>query len=116
MLKLSTQSCAIIALPQIMVFMVGEIAEACSGPPPCLGAFCACGGGGFTRAGVPVIPATCISFIDPCSNSEDLCNQCYSESGCMNPNSKSGANKIEMTCERKSGDGPITCRPGDHRP
>ena len=107
-----------LSLPQIMILTVGEIAEACSGPPPCLSAFCSCAiGGGLTRAGVAIIPATCIPFIEPCSNSADLCTQCYSESGCPNnSSSKTVAHKTEMTCERKSGNGPITCRPGDHRP
>ena len=106
------------ALSQIMILMVGEIAEACSGPPPCLSAFCSCAiGGGLTRAGVAIIPAICIPFIEPCSNSADLCTQCFSESGCPNnSSSKTVAHKTEMTCERKSGNEPITCRPGDHRP
>ena len=95
---------------------MGDTAEACGGPPPCLSAVCACAGGGLSGLAISVIPPTCIPFIEPCSNSADLCSQCYSESGCANPNSKSGANKTEMTCERKSRDGPITCRPGDHRP
>ena len=107
--------------PQIMVIRMGEIVEACppTGPPPCLGAFCACAGGGFTRAGISLYPPTCEAFPEPCSNSTDLCKQCFSESGCAG-GSKTGGRRVLMTCERTCERTcvipDIRCQLGDHRP
>merc|ERR1712117_692592 len=65
---------------------MGGVAEACppSEPPPCCTAMCSCAGGGFSGAGIPLLPPSCISFFDPCNNRDQLCNQCYRESGCAN--------------------------------
>merc|ERR1712027_54441 len=103
----------------LVVLRMGGVAEACppSEPPPCLTAMCACAGGGFSGAGLPVIPRTCISFFDPCSNSNDLCNQCYRESGCSTSKLVDGEQR-NMTCStaNKDGTGPVTCIPGQHPP
>ena len=65
---------------QILVIRMGEISEACpSEPPPCLGVQCACVGWN-----IPLIAPTCIAFIEPCSDSEDLCTACLSDAGCSN--------------------------------
>ena len=102
-----------------MVIRMGEIVEACS-PPPCLGAICACAGGGFAGTAKPLVAPTCKPFIRPCSNGDALCKQCFGESGCEQEwqgyKGKSGdGSKATRTCERKSGDGLIKCRLGDHR-
>ena len=102
--------------PQVVVVIrMGGVAEACppSEPPPCCTAMCSCAGGGFSGAGIPLLPPSCISFFDPCNNRDQLCNQCYRESGCAN--SKLGDGKpLNMTCNtaNKDGTGPVTCTPG----
>ena len=68
---------------QILVIRMGEIVEGCpSEPPPCLGVQCACVGWN-----IPLIAPTCIAFIEPCSDSEDLCTACLNDAGCSNSNS-----------------------------
>ena len=73
---------------QTMVIRMGEIVEACR-PPPCLGAICACAGGGFAGTAKPLVRPTCKPFIRPCRNGDALCKQCFGESGCAG-GSKSG--------------------------
>ena len=96
-----------------MVIRMGEIVKACP-PPPCLGAVCACAGGGFAGTAKPLVAPTCKSFIQPCTNGEDLCSQCFRESGCAGGSKKSGGRSMATrTCERKSRNGTIKCRLGD---
>ena len=144
-----------------MVIRVGNFVEACP-PAPCLGAVCACAGGGFAGTAMPLFEATCEPLRTlNCNNGDELCTQCFSESGmnCIKiglpgkstprdyfqeswtsrrpflflrisfpgrpifiqlppgcpAGSKTGGSKATRTCERKSGDGPIKCRLGDHR-
>ena len=97
-----------------MVIKMGEIVEACE-PAPCLSAVCACAGGGFVGTAKPLLAPTCEAFFRPCTNSDDLCKQCFGESGCAGGSKSGGRSKATRTCERKSWGGPITCRLGDHR-
>ena len=90
---------------------MGEIVEACLDPPPCLGAVCACAGGGMAGNAYQIIAPTCIAYIEPCTDSETLCTQCYSESGCAD-GSKSGGRKGNTRCERKNN--AIECHPEDN--
>ena len=89
---------------------MGEIVEACLDPPPCLGAVCACAGGGMAGSAMQIISPYCVPYIEPCTNSAELCTQCYTESGCAG-GSKSGRRKGKTTCERKNN--AIECHPGD---
>ena len=97
-----------------MVIKMGEIVEAC-GPQPCLGAVCACYGGGLAGLGSGLLgthDAQCLTYMEPCTDGEELCSQCYSENGCPDGSETTGASRGETTCERKNGNGPIVCRPG----
>ena len=102
-----------------MVIRMGEIVEAYpitgGGMPRCLGAICACAGGGFAGTAKPLVRPTCKPFIRPCSNGDALCKQCFGESGCAGGSKSGDGSKATRTCERKSGDRLIKCRLGDHR-
>ena len=97
-------------LPQIMVIRMGEVVEACE-PPPCMGALCACAGGGFAGSAGPLLEQTCFPFLEPCNNGDALCSQCYSESGCATRNAK----KTPTTCKVKN-NGESICEDGDSSP
>ena len=84
-----------------MVIWMADIAEACE-PPPCVGAVCACAGGGLAGAGIPLFPPTCTPYIEPCNNGNDFCTKCYSDSGCAG-GSKPGGDPGKMKCEMKNG-------------
>ena len=102
-----------LSFPQIMVTKMGNIVEACEpglGPLPCFAAVCYCYSGGVVGAGAGLgtQDADCITYIEPCTDGDELCSQCYSEHGCPDGRGHVG----ETTCERKGGNGPIVCRPG----
>ena len=88
---------------------MGEVVEACE-PPPCMGALCACAGGGFAGSAGPLLEQTCFPFLEPCNNGDALCSQCYSESGCA---TRKGEGKV-TTCKVKN-DG-VKCVDGDDSP
>ena len=88
------------------------VSEACE-PPPCMGAVCACAGGGFSGSAGPLLAPTCIPYLEPCNNGNDLCSTCYGEAGCAGGSKSAGGSNEPHTCERKNGK--IECREGDHR-
>ena len=91
---------------QIIVISLGDIVEACEPPPPCLSAFCMCGGGGFE--GATNQRHYCDYFFKPCDNGNEICNECFYQSGCL-IGRKTPGSRVAMSCERKDAKSPIIC-------